>query len=118
MSAYLPHRRGQQGETLAIEHLEQQGFSVVTRNYRYRRGEIDLIVCRDNTLVFVEVKLRKDVGYGHPESFVSPSQADRISEAADHYLHETNWEGLIRFDIVAITLRPQLRIEHFEDAFC
>ena len=117
MSDYLPHRRGQRGEALAVEHLEQQGFSVVAKNYRYRRCEIDLIVRREHTLVFVEVKLRKNAGFGHPESFVDQSQADRITKAADHYLHEIDWEGAIRFDIIAITLHPRLSIEHFEDAF-
>ena len=118
MSNYWPHRRGQRGESLAAEYLEQRGFSVIAQNYRHRRSEIDLIVRRDDTLVFAEVKLRKDAGFGYPESFVNPSQANRIVAAADYYLHETNWEGAIRFDIIAITLRPQLKIEHFEDAFC
>ena len=103
---------------MAVAYLEQKGFCVVAKNYRYRRNEIDLIVRQGQTLVFVEVKLRKNTGYGHPESFVSPSQVNRITEAADHYLHETDWEGAIRFDIVAITLRPHLSVEHFEDAFC
>lgn len=91
---------------------------VVAKNYRYRRGEIDLIARYEDTLVFVEVKLRKDARFGHPESFVAPPQVKRITEAADQYLYETDWEGAIRFDIIAITLRPQYSLEHFEDAFC
>ena len=118
MSNYLPHRRGQRGEALAVAHLERLGFSLVERNYRYRRGEVDLIVRQANTLVFVEVKLRKDTEYGHPESFVNASQADRIVAVADHYVHKINWQGMIRFDVVAITLHPKLTLEHFEDAFC
>ena len=116
-NGYLPHRRGQRGEALAIAHFEELGFSVVKKNYRYRRSEVDLIVRQTNTLVFVEVKLRKNAEYGHPESFVDVSQADRIVAAADHYVHETNWEGMIRFDVVAITLHPKLTVTHFEDAF-
>ncbi len=117
MSDYLQHQRGQQGETIAADFLERKGFAVVARNYRYRRNEIDLIVRQKNRLVFVEVKLRKDAAFGHPEAFVNEQQAQRIIEAAEHYLHETNWEGDIRFDIIAITLQPKLSLEHFEDAF-
>lgn len=117
MSDYLPHRRGQRGETLAADFLGRQGFAVVAQNYRHRRSEIDLIVRRNNTLVFVEVKLRRNATFGYPETFVDEDQAERIVAAAEHYLYETDWEGNIRFDIVGITLQPRLSIEHFEDAF-
>ena len=117
MSDYLQHQRGQRGEIIAAEFLKRKGFVVVARSYRHRRNEVDLIVRQENMLVFVEVKLRKNAAFGHPEAFVSEQQAQRITEAAEHYLHETNWEGNIRFDIIAITLQPKLAIKHFEDAF-
>ena len=117
MSDYLQHQRGHRGEAIAVEFLEQKGFAVVARNYRHRRNEIDLIVRRESMLVFVEVKLRKNTTFGHPETFVDQLQANRITEAADQYLHETDWEGAVRFDIIAITLQPTLTVEHFEDAF-
>ena len=117
MSDYLPHRRGQQGELVAITYLKEQGFTVVAKNYRYRRNEIDLIVRCDSLLVFVEVKLRKNASFGYPETFVTACQAKRITAAADQYIHETDWEGNIRFDIVTITLQPTVLVEHFKDAF-
>ena len=117
MSDYLQHQRGQHGETIAVEFLERKGFAVVARNFRHRRNEVDLIVRQKNTLVFVEVKLRKNAAFGHPEAFVNEQQALRITEAAEHYVHQADWEGSIRFDIIAITLQPTLTIEHFEDAF-
>ena len=113
----MPHGRGKRGESLAAEYLARHGYTVVAQNYRYRRSEIDLIVQQKRTLVFVEVKLRKNGAYGPPESFVEPSQADRIITAAEHYLHETDWDGDIRFDVVAITLQPRFNLKHFEDAF-
>lgn len=118
MSDYLAHQRGKQGEAMAIQFLEGKGLTLVTKNYRYRRAEVDLVMRSHRTLVFVEVKLRRNATFGHPEAFVSDTQAARITEAADHYVHETNWEGDIRFDIVAITLQPQVVVAHFEDAFC
>ena len=103
---------------MATRFLQQKGFTLVARNYRYRQGEIDLVMRDCDMLVFVEVKLRRNANFGNPETFVNQAQANRIAEAADHYLHEITWEGNIRFDIVAITLQPQTTIEHFEDAFC
>ena len=117
MSNYLPHGRGRRGEELAREYLEHRGYRLVAQNYRYRRNEVDLIMQDRETLVFVEVKLRKNAAYGHPETFVEEAQAGRITKAAEQYLHETDWEGNIRFDVIAITLQPQLSIEQFEDAF-
>ena len=108
---------GRRGEDMAVAYLRQKGYRVLQRNFRYRRAEIDLIVRRENLLVFVEVKARRDTGFGFPESFVSPEQAALIVGAADQYVQEQQWEGMIRFDIVAITLAPALAIEHFEDAF-
>ncbi len=118
MSDYLAHRRGKQGEEMATRFLQEKGLTLVAKNYRHRRGEIDLVMRDRDTLVFVEVKLRRNANFGDPETFVDQSQAERIAEAADHYVHEMEWEGNIRFDIVAITLQPQITIEHFEDAFC
>ena len=118
MSDYPPHRHGQQGEAMAEALMVRQGFAVVAKNYRYRRSEVDLIVRRETILVFVEVKMRKNAAFGHPEAFVDERQAERITQAAEHYVHEINWEGDIRFDIIAITRQPTLTIKHFEDAFC
>ncbi len=103
---------------MAIRFLQEKGLNLVAKNYRYRRSEIDLVMRDRDTLVFVEVKLRRNANFGHPETFVDQSQAERIAEAADHYVHQMAWEGNIRFDIVAIMLQPQTTVEHFEDAFC
>ncbi|MEQ9442431.1 MAG: YraN family protein [Cyclobacteriaceae bacterium] len=108
---------GRRGEDIAVAFLRKKGYEVVQRNFRYRRAEIDLIMQKDSLLVFVEVKTRRDSAYGFPETFVSPEQAQLIVAAADHYVREQQWEGMIRFDIVAITLTPALKVEHFEDAF-
>ena len=103
---------------MAADFLAEKGYTIVARNYRYRRGEIDLITEEGNTLVFVEVKLRQNTRFGTPETSVSPSQRSRINAVAEHYLYQTDWNGAIRFDIIAITAQPQLLIEHFEDVFC
>jgi putative endonuclease len=108
---------GDKGEALALKYLNKQGYTLLAKNYRYKRAEIDLIMRHKETLVFVEVKARSGTGYGHPEEAVDEKKAAMIMEAADHYIYESAWEGAIRFDVIAVMLQPQVSIRHFEDAF-
>lgn len=108
---------GQSGEDLAAHFLEKKGYRIIERNYRYRRAEIDLIAQKEQLLVFVEVKTRGNNSFGNPEDFVGSRKAAMIVEAADHYIHQHNWQSNIRFDIIAILTRPHLDIQHMEDAF-
>lgn len=111
-------KRGMEGEQLAAAFLEQKGFVVLERNYRYKRSEIDLIVSRGNWLIFVEVKTRTSLAFGFPEEFVDYHKKKMIFAGADHYMHTTNWSGNVRYDIVAINLvNGPPKIHHIEDAF-
>ncbi|AYA38202.1 YraN family protein [Hymenobacter oligotrophus] len=110
---------GATGEQAAANYYLERGYAVVARNYRYRRSEVDLIV-QDGTrrLVFVEVKVRTDLRYGYPETFVTPAQQQRIRRAAEQFIISHNWQADIRFDIVALTPNSAgFRVEAFEDAF-
>jgi putative endonuclease len=105
---------GIMAENKAIHYLAEQGYQLLSRNLRYGRAEIDLIVKKANCLVFVEVKFRKNAAFGFPEQMLSPQQEARIKDAAESYMIENNWQGPIRFDIIAILGKE---IQHFEDAF-
>lgn len=110
--------KGKEAENLAADFLKQQGYEIVERNYRYQRSEIDLIVRKENWLVFVEVKMRSSDAFGYPEEFVDYRKAKNIVFGAEQYTFEHNYEGNVRYDVVAISLRngkPEIR--HFEDAF-
>jgi putative endonuclease len=110
---------GRQGEDLAARLLARKGYELVARNYRVGKGEVDLIVKKDGLLVFVEVKTRTNLAFGHPEEAVSRRKALLTIRAADEYIFRTNWQGNIRFDIVAVALsrgQPP-EVTHFEDAF-
>ncbi|MFN5169707.1 MAG: YraN family protein [Cyclobacteriaceae bacterium] len=111
-------KKGREGEDRAAAFLTAKGFSVRERNYRFGRAEIDLIVQRDNWLVFVEVKLRSSDVFGYPEDFVDQKKINRILEAAVEYQYQVNWQGNVRYDIVSIRdhIRPP-EIVHIEDAF-
>ncbi len=101
-------------EESAQKYLKAKGYSIVERNWRKGRAEIDIIALQEDTLVFVEVKFRNNTKFGLPEEKLSESQQNRILEAAENYLIEKNWNGPIRFDVIAITRDDLL---HMEDAF-
>lgn len=107
--------KGDKAEKLATNYFLKLGYSVLKKNYRYKRSEIDLIVCKENLIIFIEVKYRSSIGFGQPEEFVSENQKIKILEAADEFIHLNNWKGNIRFDIIAINAQNEL--EHFKDAF-
>ncbi|UYZ61929.1 YraN family protein [Hymenobacter weizhouensis] len=113
------HQLGHDGEDAALRYLEQRGYTLVHRNYRHRRAEVDLIVRQGHELlVFVEVKARSSVQYGHPEEFVTERKRQLLRLAAEQVQEDLSWSGDIRFDIVALTpTAAGLRVEHFEDAF-
>ena len=108
---------GTQGEKIAQDYLMKRGYRLVERNYRVPPYEIDLIVEKDDTLVFVEVKARSRRGYGTPESFVDARKENHLLEAAEAYLWEKKWGRRVRFDIVSVEMGGRTHIQHFEDAF-
>jgi putative endonuclease len=111
-------KTGSKGETLAAEFFQQKGYEIVARNYRWHRGEIDLIVRRENWTIFVEVKTRSSSAFGQPEEFVTVAQARKIYDAAEEFIFSTDWQGHVRFDVVSVLMREDesCEIEHFEDA--
>lgn len=103
-------------EQIAAQYLQQKGIIILVKNYRNGKNEIDLIGKSDNTLIFFEVKYRKNNDFGTPEQTVSKKQKSCIKRAANGYINGTKWMGEIRFDIIAME-GNNYHIEHFEDAF-
>lgn len=100
---------GDAAETAALAHLRAQGLVLVERNYRVARGpngrggEIDLILReRDGTLVFVEVRARRDARFGGAAASVGAVKRSRLVFAAQHYLQHWASPPPCRFDVVAI----------------
>lgn len=108
---------GQYAEMIAADYLAQKGFKVLAQNFRYKRFEIDLIVQKDQLMVFVEVKARKNNLFGHPEDFVTQKKIRALRAAAAHYLRIQNSQQPIRFDIIAVLgSRTHItEIVHLED---
>jgi putative endonuclease len=109
---------GRAAEDLAVRHFTKQGFSVLARNYRYRRAEVDIIAQKNQLLIFAEVKARSNDQFGDPEAFVGGRQRALVRMAAEHYIIIHDWNHAIRFDIVAVLkIDHQIQLAHFEDAF-
>lgn len=111
-------RTGQMAENAAARFLEQRRLAVLARNYRCRGGEIDL-VCRDGrTLVFVEVRLRRNAGFGGAAASITAAKQRRIVLAAQHYLAASGkHDPDCRFDCVLIGGADGQRIEWIRNAF-
>ena len=113
-------KTGRIGETLARAYLEARGLEVLATGYRYGRYELDLVVRReDGCLIFVEVKTRRGLRWGHPSGAVSPTKERNIARAAAAYMREVDHQWEVRFDVVAILLFKDgtHELEHIEDAF-
>jgi putative endonuclease len=110
---------GAWGEDLALRYLLRRGYRLVERNYRKRRGEIDLIVRDGDVLVFVEVKLRRSTGFGDPLEAVTARKQATIRSLAEQYLAENQPDfDTVRFDVIGILATPpETRMDHIEDAF-
>ena len=113
---------GLRGEGLALAYLEAKGYRLVARNYRDRRGELDLIVdAPDGTLVFVEVKSNRGASAGRPLERVDGRKIRRLQRLAQRYCALKKQEHReMRFDVVGVDLATDggaSGIEHLEAAF-
>lgn len=94
---------GQGAEKRAVRFLRRSGYRIVETNYRNRIGEIDIVAREQNTLVFVEVKARRNARFGSPKHAVTRQKQRKISMTALAYLKETGQSGTkARFDVVAV----------------
>jgi len=111
---------GKRGEDLAADYLAGTGLVVLSRNWRCRQGELDLVATDGERLVVCEVKTRSGTGYGEPSEGVTPAKAARIRRVTAAWLraYRVGWCE-IRFDVLAV-LCPQdgpVTVEHLRGAF-
>jgi putative endonuclease len=111
------------GENIAAKHLASNGYTIVCSNFRKRCGEIDIIVEKDQHLVFVEVKTRTSHSMLTALASVSHSKQLRITRTAQEYLnlnkHYCNHN--FRFDVIVVFYHKYsdtFSVHHMEDAFC
>jgi len=111
---------GAVGEKLAADFLKKRGYKIIQRNFRCREGEIDIIVQKDECLVFVEVRTKKNTAFGTPEESVTLSKREKLISLAETYLQACDKAPVSwRIDVVAVELTPDNRVsrlEHIENA--
>lgn len=108
------HRQtlGKLGETIASEYLVDHGYTLIERNFKARYGEIDLIVSKNNILVFVEVKTRIGKKYGIPEEAVTSRKIHEVLITSEYYaLLHPELPTSHRIDVIAIELFPDKTIQ-------
>ncbi|WP_163832581.1 YraN family protein [Spartinivicinus ruber] len=114
-----PTETGLRYEQVAQRHLEAQGLKTIQRNFRCKVGELDLIMQDGESLVFVEVRFRKNQAFGSPASTITPHKQHKIIKAAQYFLMTKKLDMPCRFDVVAIAKdnQQQLYIDWIPNAF-
>lgn len=113
-----PHlRTGRIGEAQAEKFLKKAGFKIIARNVRVGSDEIDLVAQQNDTLIFAEVKTRKNEDFGRPAAAVNRAKRKKLSRAAMRFLKKRKLRPpYIRFDVVeVIGEKPEIR--HIQNAF-
>lgn len=110
---------GRSGEELALQFLVGKGYSILHRNWRHGKLEVDLIAQNKGILHFIEVKTRRTRKYGKPEENVDRKKIRNLMEAAEEYLYQDRQWKRIRFDVLAITMVKDEAVEYFwiEDVY-
>jgi putative endonuclease len=105
---------GNTGEIEARDYLLGKGYRWIESNFRTRYGEIDLVMEDKGTIVFVEVKKRRDERYGEPELAVTREKQHHLIRVALAYIMQKKFlERPLRFDVIALS---RSGIKHIEDA--
>ncbi len=112
---------GRWGEKRGEKFLKRKGFKTLTRNFRCKTGEIDLVmVDTDRTIVFVEVKARADESFAPSESAITYAKKSRMIRAARYFIATNEIQDRpLRFDVVTVILgqKGPVQIRHYENAF-
>ena len=111
---------GRRGEELAARYLERRGLVILSRNWRCRHGELDLVATDTTRLVVCEVKTRSSTRYGEPAEAVDSRKVARIRLVTNAWLqaHGVRWVP-VRFDVLAVVAEPgvPVTVRHYEAAF-
>ena len=108
---------GKTGESISVEYLVGMHYQMLHTNWRYKHWEIDIIATKNGILHFIEVKTKSTNTFGFPEEEVTPKKFRFLTQAAEEYLYLNPQWKRIQFDILAITLYPQMEIKLIEDVY-
>lgn len=109
---------GKWGEDCAADYLQRKGFVIIERDWRSGHRDIDIIAqADDGTLVFVEVKTRRNRLFGDPEEAVDYQKLLSLQKAINHYIKYRRFDGEVRLDIITVVgnIGQEPEIEHIID---
>lgn len=109
--------QGAQAEQLAVQYLQQQGLKLIVQNFRSRFGEIDLIMQDGTTVVFIEVRLRRNAGFGGAAASIDARKQQRIISTAQQYLAGLARIPACRFDVVLLDDAEGRNMQWLKNAF-
>ena len=116
----LRERVGHAGEMAALNHLKEQGFRILARDWRSRLGQVDILAEDGATLVLVEVKARRGTAFGLPQEAVDARKQRKLRTLLEVYRSQTHRrEQACRIDVIALLLDTNLgvtKVEHIRDA--
>jgi putative endonuclease len=113
---------GKWGEQIAADYLLEKGYTIVARNWKSPYGEVDLIVIKQDSLSFVEVKTRSGRNFGWPEDAITPLKQEHLVNCAQFYLDEIKADANQEWQIDVIAILAEDRdssryaIKHYENA--
>ena len=106
---------GNAGEDLARRYLEKNNYEIIDQNVRFSKFcEIDIIAKHKDTIVFVEVKTRMTDLYGKPFDSITKTKYSHLKKGVLYYIQEHNTKKY-RIDIIGITLKPEIKIQHLKN---
>ncbi len=107
---------GKNGEELARNFLQKQGYKIIETNKRFSNlCEIDIIAQEKETLVFVEVKTRKTDICGHPFEAITKTKYNHIKQGLFLYLQQNPQYKKYRIDAISVLIKPEIKIEHLKN---
>lgn len=109
--------KGKDAEKIAASYLQKQSLTLLAQNYHCRFGEIDLIMQENDTLVFIEVRLRTQEAFGGAAASITSSKQVKLLRTARHYLAEINDQPPCRFDVILFSGSNGQNIEWIRNAF-
>jgi putative endonuclease len=108
---------GKWGEDLAADYLQRKGYTIIERDWKSGKRDLDIIAQDGNVIVFVEVKTRRNRLFGEPEESVDYHKLQNLQQAISHYVKFKHIRQEIRFDIISIVgnVGTDPDIQHIQD---
>ena len=110
-------QQGEDAEVACLTHLKSKGLKLVDRNFNCRQGEIDIIMLDNKTLVFVEVRFRKNNNFGGGLESITTAKQNKLRRTAELYLQQNSQYQNARFDVVSMSKTSQANSDKTEYTF-